>query len=319
MKLWIVSDGKPGHLNQSLGLADALRRCCGSCVEHEIIDIAGTPWWQNWLTARSYDSGVRPDVIIGAGHATHVPVYLMAKKWKALSVVCMKPSLPKSLFGMAVIPYHDLIAPTDLQTPDALSSFMKRMSKLPGIIPTMGAMHRIIPSPDTPKTENLILVGGLSKAFDWDENSLIDQLRLIEKSSELPLCLTTSRRTPPTTVNAIRHALPNINVVPVEDTDPTWVARHLAQAREVWVTEDSVSMIFESLGSGARVGLLSVPCKDRENRLLLGIDLLVKSHYVVPFPVWKETAWEGLNPSELAESDRVARVILEKYPSLSDS
>ncbi|MEO7100899.1 MAG: ELM1/GtrOC1 family putative glycosyltransferase, partial [Luteolibacter sp.] len=69
--IWLLCDGKPGHENQSLGLADALARRV-SC-EVLRISLAGKRGLIHRVkSALAASVGFpKPDLIIGAGHATH--------------------------------------------------------------------------------------------------------------------------------------------------------------------------------------------------------------------------------------------------------
>ena len=87
----------------------------------------------------------------------------------------------------------------------------------------------------------------------------------------------------------------------------------MAAAKEVWVTEDSVSMVYEALGSGARVGLLPVPRRDHESRVLRGIDSLVDSGFVTPYSKWRQTQRIEAPPSLLNEADRCAEIVVARF------
>ena len=71
--VWRFSDGKPGHDNQSLGLVDALQRR----TRIHNYDIPVQPGaGRHLLLGRFPDGSLLPDpwLIIGAGHATHLPM-----------------------------------------------------------------------------------------------------------------------------------------------------------------------------------------------------------------------------------------------------
>ena len=336
--LWILSDGKAGHLSQTRGLAGALLAQTGGQIYE--IDLAGKGFWDKlraiWkkrAEVRNQESGFRgqgaedteegsPDFIIAAGHGTHLPLLLC--RWlfkKAKTIVCMKPSFPMQWFDFCIVPRHDL-------TPDVLANPPAH------IIPTFGALHGVHPSPESPKSYILILIGGPSKEYGWDEKQVLEQLETIiqasgfsrlrfgsyaapggaEDGDQAKFLLTTSRRTPAGFVDALRKACPSIHVVPVEETPRGWVAEKLAGATAVWVTRDSVSMIYEALGSGAPVGLLKMISLQGtaapSSRVAKGIEMLEDEGWVTTFDTWKET---GILKSKgaLVEVDRVAAVLVE--------
>jgi mitochondrial fission protein ELM1 len=327
LNIWILSDGKAGHLSQTRGLATALaNRLKGHVFE---LDLSGkgfrAKWsavWRACFRLRDADSGQAgtPTFIIAAGHGMHAPLLLAGLLLrKAKTVLCMKPSFPMSWFDFCVVPRHDL-------TPALLANSPAH------IITTLGALHGVHPSPESPKTHTLILIGGPSKEYGWDETQLLEQLmaviRGVEVRSQPPspiglrrpgraesgenFLLTTSRRTPVGFVDAVRQACPSIEVVPVEETPRGWVAEKLEASTAVWVTRDSVSMIYESLGSGAPVGLLNMPLRSQDgkkkSRVARGIEMLEQEGWVTPFDLWEQSGILKFKGA-LVEVDRVAELI----------
>lgn len=310
MNIRILSDGKPGHLSQTTGLARALVELAGGTVT--VTDLSGKRFWKRLTTSIKRHGEPTPDVIIAAGHHTHLPLLLAAKRFRAVSILCMKPSLPTSLFDLCVIPRHDL------------SASLKKKNN-PHIFETIGAINGIRLTPATPKTETLILIGGPSGEFSWDLSLLMPQLSAISRYAENSplhtgdLILTTSRRTPPDVARAIQASCPAIRVIPVEQTKPGWVAQHLSMAKAVWVTEDSVSMVYEALSSGAPVGILSIPKneKKKSSRISRGLDMLIDEKRVTRWSDWVETSTLQSIPTPLKESIRTAEFILSRFPQLS--
>ncbi|MES9888141.1 MAG: ELM1/GtrOC1 family putative glycosyltransferase, partial [Candidatus Sedimenticola sp. 6PFRAG1] len=94
-------------------------------------------------------------------------------------------------------------------------------------------------------------------------------------------------------------------------TGPGWVAEKLAESSVAWVTEDSVSMVYESLTAGVEVGLLSVPEKS-ESRVSRGLSCLVKDGLVTDFVGWKEHGFVKSADMQFSESDRCAEWIVSK-------
>lgn len=311
MVIYIVSDGKKGHLSQTRGLAEALCRQAKElspgleCQCHEV-DISG----KSLLTRLFYKGEElelsRPDLILCAGHRTHLPALSLARHFRCLCMVCMKPSLPMSLFDLCIVPRHDL--------PD---------EEVAGnhIFRTVGALNSIRPCPDAEKRETLILIGGPSKEFGWDAEMILTQLGTIARNSTSPMVLTTSRRTPQDFAQDVAAVCPSIRVEPVESTGPTWVVDHLASAREVWVTQDSVSMVYEALSSGAPVGILDMPKKKNRqgaplSRVARGLHMLIDDGSVCTFTEWARTHTLPHSTPLLQEADRAATHILSRFPSL---
>ena len=61
----------------------------------------------------------------------------------------------------------------------------------------------------------------------------------------------------------------------------------LRDAQRVWVTEESVSMVYDALTVGAEVGLISVS-KRRSGRVARGVERLVQDGLVIPFEAWRQ-------------------------------
>ena len=164
----------------------------------------------------------------------------LGRKQHAKTVVLMRPSIPIGWFDFCIAPSHDFPA--------------GRVQ--PNLILTRGALNRVIPGKGE-KTGKLILIGGPSKTHGWDGPALLDMLA--QATDRGGWELTDSRRTPEGFLDQVRQALPGVTAISHHETPPDWVPEKLQSAKEVWVTEDSVSMIYEALTSGARVGLLPTP------------------------------------------------------------
>ncbi len=106
--VWCFTDGKPGHDNQSRGLLAALRERV--VVDDFTIHIADCrAGLMSCLTGRAVFGRElpAPDLIIGAGHATHLPMLNARRVHGGRVVVLMKPTLPAAWFDLCVIPAHD--------------------------------------------------------------------------------------------------------------------------------------------------------------------------------------------------------------------
>ena len=71
INIWLILDGKRGHDKQSEHLVQALQ----NLVDIEITKIEGMflkPFITKFIRLFNFDSIKKPDLIIGAGHATHL-------------------------------------------------------------------------------------------------------------------------------------------------------------------------------------------------------------------------------------------------------
>ena len=295
--VWVISDSKPGHANQSLGLAEALARAAPT----KIRVIPALPAWRAWLAfllKRLPGKALpTPDLVIGAGHATHVTLLAARRAHGARLVVLMKPSLPRAWFDLSIIPQHDGIA-ADAHT-----------------LVSEGALNRIRPATLPQSTgddarHGLLLIGGASKHFDWDSDAIQVQIKsILARTLDTHWTLTTSRRTPADFLSDLPHA-PNLIIVPHTATSPDWLPEQLALSSTVWVTPDSASMVFEALTAGAAVGVFDLPLNPT-SRVGRAIAHLADAQRITRFANWCANDTLHPNTHPLAEADRCATWILE--------
>ncbi len=306
MHIWVLSDGKPGHVNQSLGLANALLDQIPG--DYSLIDLpTETGLFKKLRMIVSQHETPNPDIIIAAGHATHLPLIWASFYYKVPSIVCMKPSLPTFLFNLCIVPRHDL-------PPGKIYNKLKKF-------PTIGAMHSIRPTPENPRENTLVLIGGPSKEYGWNPHMLKELLiDFIEPYTEGDIILTTSRITPEGFIDMLKASETRIQIVPVEETYPGWVAEQLANAKAVWVTEDSVSMVYESLGSGNPVGIIPMPREiSNRSRVAYGLSMLLNEKRVIHLDEWVKTRQFHEQHEPLREADRAASFIIKRFPKLIQS
>ncbi len=291
--VWVVSDGKPGHVNQSLGLAEALARATPTAMH----TLPALPAWRAGLALLSKRAPgaalPAPDLVVGAGHATHLTLLAVRRARGGRAVVLMKPSLPRSAFDLCIVPEHDGVAPDDRT------------------LVSEGALNRIRPSPPADRTaaRGLILIGGVSPHFEWDSDAILLQIRsILARTPDMEWTLTTSRRTPE---DFLAHlpADSRLAVVPHTATSPDWLPAQLAQSGTVWVTPDSASMVFEALSAGADVGVFDLPVNPK-SRVGWAISRLADANRITRFVNWCAHGTLYPNVQPLAEADRCARWII---------
>ena len=86
-------------------------------------------------------------------------------------------------------------------------------------------------------------------------------------------------------------------------TEPYWLPAQLQNVGYVWITEDSVSMVYEAITSGAVCGILDMPRKVN-SRVTKGIDALIKDGFITPFNIWQEKSELEKNSKQLNEAAR---------------
>lgn len=295
--IWRICDHKPGHDNQSHGLIHAL----AEITDVECVDVPVAPKWQNWLwwLGGMFPLGEylpRPNLILGAGHATHVAVLAARRACGGKAIVLMKPSLPLRLFDLCVVPEHDALA------------------AMKNLIETRGVLNIVEPCETHEVSRGLILIGGPSSSCGWDTSAMIEQILAVANAQPaVQWRLTTSRRTPAEFVAALEQCrIGNLTVITYEKTRPGWVPRELGRAAQVWVSADSVSMVYEALTSGAAVGLFDVPTKEM-GRVARGMQQLCQEGWVTRFADWNVQSPLPSAPAKLHEARRCAELICDRY------
>lgn len=249
-KVWLFTDGKIGHEKQSKAFVEILRKQYS--ISEEIIDVSGICFVQSIKWFLGFTPPIQtlldtPDLIIGTGHRTHFPMLAARRIYKGKIIVIMKPSMPLKFFDLCLIPKHD----------------RPKIEK--NVLITNGPLSSIKSSKNQNEKAGLIMLGGPNKQFTWSNENILNQIyEIIEDKSnrELNWQLTTSRRTPPHFIELLRQArFPNLSLFTFDETPTNWIEKALAQHATVWVTQDSFSMIYEAIQSGAKVGLLEMPPK----------------------------------------------------------
>ena len=296
--IWQICDHKRGHENQSSGLIHALSK--QTAIEPIRIDIDKhkASWWQAVRGIFPPASALpQPDLIIATGSQTHSSLLAAGRATGAPTLLIMAP--PKGLtrfFDLCIVPAHD-------------------QRQGPNIIQTTGAMNTVEASPNKEPQAGLFLIGGPSQHHNWDEAALLEQISaILASNTEHHWKLTTSRRTPASTTERLRSlAADQLKVIPVEETEADWLPQKLAESSYAWVTEDSVSMVYEALSSGAKVGLLPVPRKAGESRIIRGLDALKASNHILSSSENQPDLSSFQAPPPLNEAARIAKIVSHRF------
>ena len=293
-RLLILSDGKPGHLNQSIGIAERLAEMVE--VERLIVEVrhksklrddllrvamrllgwAPLPgklvrFTLSWsLTDESFGSlplEGRFDLILSTGSSVAPVNLLLGKLLKAPSAVSLRPS-PTGIawFDLVILPKHlwpriprgnvfKAIGVPNRITPQRLDALRERLA---------GEMALL------PRRRVGVLLGGEDRYNTISPRTaerLISELKALLEEIDGELTLTTSRRTPPEVEGMVEEAFegdPRCKVLAlvgrgrvIEEA----VLKILAISDLVIVTEDSMSMVSEAASSGRRVIILKVDRK----------------------------------------------------------
>ncbi|MGB9596821.1 MAG: mitochondrial fission ELM1 family protein [Candidatus Poribacteria bacterium] len=289
-QILVLSDGKAGHYNQSLGIIDRLDN-----VNAQIVQVKFKKKWRdnlirvfgyilggtkipdnlilsilNWgLDKSSIDELLQVkdiDIILSTGSSVASPNLLLGKLINAKSVVCTRPSpLGIRHFDLAILPEHS------------------RPRKIPSnVVMTFGVPNRITPETvriaglELSQTINIsgkpiigVLLGGDDPYYRITTDiasNLVDILEQVCKQIDAQFALTTSRRTSDQVENILKSKLEDnplccLFVSAKESVQSNVVQGILGISGLTIVTEDSFSMVCESTSSGKKTLILNVERK----------------------------------------------------------
>ena len=293
MRAILLSDGKPGHYNQSLGVIERLPECQyhridvkfhskqrdnllrvlmrlfgGFRLPRRVIKACLHMALQRDTLEEIY--AVAPDFILSTGSSVAAPNLLIGQLLDAKTVTCRRPS-PVGIhhFDLAILP----------------RMYWSPRRNRTNVCKILGVPNRVRPEKIETQRNELqtdldlsdqkrigILIGGEDRYDTITETTadrLIEILQGFATKWDSQLLLTTSRRTPLPVENLIDERFSSIQRCPIlvlahsenSLTDP--VGTILALSDVIIVTEDSFSMVCEAASSGKRVIILEVDHKTR--------------------------------------------------------
>lgn len=285
MHIVYISDGKAGHRSQALGLYRAMQRQSQLEVTFEEVSIEKLSIMSLLLAGKKQQHTAfkqKPDFIFGVGSHTQLRVLMAGKVFpQAKTVILMKPNFPFSWFDHVIVPEHDGIPEQG------------------NVIVTQGALNPIVNEGRHQKNRILIALGGSSKRHQWNDEKVLTVLQqIIEQNPNAEIILTTSRRTPSDFLPVLRYKsfASKLQIFPVEETPQGWIFEQMQKAEAVWVTEDSVSMIYEALTAGCRVGVIGID-RLKSDKITRLIDQLLQASSI---------------KQSLNEASRIASLLLSK-------
>lgn len=309
LQVTLFSDGRPGHEKQSRGVVNALK----AYVEVELNKVVVPDrrflhdLWSHvsllfpLVNAAGPAGDQRSDIFIGTGSSTHIPMLSAGKRARAKIVTCMTPaSYLGSKFDLCFIPLHDQVKPAD------------------NIFFTVGPPNISKGAAGQDPSRSLILIGGVDeKSHHWDEQGLVSDLAdLIGSTEQTSWLIASSPRTPDSTEELVKHqlaVLPRVNFVPFSETESGWLENMYRSHGSVWITADSISMVYEALSAGCRVGVLPVRWRKKNNKFQRSLEYLLDNKMIVTNTLFLQGETQWLKPETLNEADRCAREILRRW------
>lgn len=177
-------------------------------------------------------------------------------------------------------------------------------------------------SPNLQKSDDkgLILIGGPNAySLGWDSDSIKRYVQdITSRQKDVYWTLSTSPRTPGQTAEILKSLADqtaNLDFFHYRDTPKGWVEERYAESGIVWVSVDSMSMIYEALTAGCKVGLLPLEWKNKNNKFSRSMMSLVFKELVVDYRDWisGQKQWKG--GTSFNEAKRCAEEIVRRWVS----
>ena len=291
MRAILLSDGKPGHYNQSLGVIEQMPECKYHWIDvkfrskqrdnllrvfmrlfgrfrlpRQLIKACLHMALQRDTLNEIYT--VEPDFILSTGSSVAAPNLLIGQLFGVKTVTCRRPS-PVGIyhFDLAILP----------------RMYWSPRRNRTNVCKILGVPNRVRPEKLEMQRKELqtdlnlsdqkrigVLIGGEDRYDTITETTAARLIKVLQRFAtkwDNQLLLTTSRRTPIPVENLISKHLLNTQCCPIlilahgenSLTDP--VGTIFALSDVIVVTEDSFSMVCEAASSGKQVIILQVDHK----------------------------------------------------------
>ena len=312
MRVVILSDNKPGHYKQSLGIVEKLPNC-----ETEWVTVKFRHKWRDnllrifmcifggmslpisfaetllrWsLTDDTYNALTTrqtADIILSTGSSVAAVNLLLGQTLNAKSVTCRRPSpLGTRYFDLAILPMFSWHGKKDKDnvcktvgvpnpiSPDTLNAKQKQLTQELNL-------------PDRPRIG--ILLGGTDR-HETITTADAEELRSVCETAatelNVQILVTTSRRTPIDVVEHLSSTLKHADWCPIfiEPNTPSALTDPyqaiLALSDLLIVTADSFSMACEAASSGRPVIILTLSKENTKNPKRYNVYQYMEQHTVV--------------------------------------
>ena len=261
-QVWVLTDGRAGHISQTLGLAEALvplptvKRIALKAPWRQLSPFLG---WADGRALAPESAPIAPpwpDLIVTSGRSALAVAFGVkhASKGRTLLVNVQDPGYFRGRFDLIIVPEHD------------------RLSG-PNIMATAGALGRITPArladaagrfapvlSGLPRPRAAVLIGGANAVFHTPPATVQRIARDLAglAAQGVGLMVTFSRRTGPEMGAAVRAALSDTAAHIWGGTGENPYFAYLALADHVLATEDSASMVSEAAATGKPIAILKL-------------------------------------------------------------
>jgi len=293
----VLNDGKAGHLNQSLAVAEQIRRARATQnygpedTDIVVVDVKYkskffrsllffASIFASWrchgrmgfmklsLQEYSYRELMKTyaEFVVSCGSSLAPVNIFMSKENNAKNVVVMDPAIPFSInkFNFVIVPKHDRIKAGKNIITTTLAPNLVNIKMLEE------AAGKLKKSANITKTNVIgLLIGGDNPEFELSNNLLkksLDDLLKICELSDAQLLVTSSRRTNKAQESIIKTTLQKdprcrLLVIANENNPDGTLSGILALSNVIVVSGESVSMVSEAVSSGKKTVVFSLDKK----------------------------------------------------------
>ena len=267
LKIWVISDGKAGHMAGSRGLVEAFGKIQATRViwVHADLRIPGShrlltsalrlfpnkwnAFWINFFYKFDEQPSDTPDIICSAGRETQFLNILWARKYSARNFfVGTLRNLPHDLFAAFITPFS-INAPNHIKVDVPLTDIDRDALQTATEIDMPKGAHPVW----------ALLIGGKTPGYGFERQDWLNLAKAMQTLSEKhggKWLLTTSRRTGTDIENILKSAVPSqyiLDAVWHSDDKRKVVKPFLNAAEAVFCTEDSMAMLGEAVSAGKPV------------------------------------------------------------------
>jgi mitochondrial fission protein ELM1 len=287
-KLLIISDGKPGHLNQSIAFAKLMD------YEYDILEISFKKKWfkslsyilskLNIFTFRLFDYKksvlnhmTQYQLVVGAGSSTYYFIQTITNKYFLKSVVMMLPKgYDYSKFDYIFAQEHD-------NPPNK-----KNIIKLP-VNMSVNEPKGYIKKSDQKSVG--IIIGGDNNVFFMQEQNIKNKLdEIFTKYKDYKKYITTSRRTPLEIEQLIDNYEFDYKLIYSKDPNINPIPDFIEICDELFITIDSTSMLSEArANSDAKIHIIDLDCTKQDTKFHKIANIIKNIDHKIDFQPYLDT------------------------------
>lgn len=267
MRIWVLVDDKVGSSKQAIALAEILDH------DYEVKNISYTAWVKfpnffpfldglilNKKTKISLSEN-KPDIVIGGGRRlARVLSFLKCKYPKCKFVQILKPDMPLKAFDAVILPHHDTIKLSQLDSRKKIIRVNGAIAKY-NSVEVMESEKKWAPLfAHLQKPKVALLIGGSAKGSKMEKKHALELARTtieLAKKLKASILVTNSRRTDKGLSALIFKEIQDSGISHfLYDTNSGLenpYKGYLACADYIVVTGDSISMCIESVCMGKPV------------------------------------------------------------------